>query len=170
MGLLKLAAEGSNVVPTILRLATVFGLSPRPRFDLVVNRMTAHAVREGVIKILGGDQWRPNIHVSDVSRAILGVLRTPLEKVGGAVLNVGDNSLNMTVQAIGEAVAREVTSVRIDRDPTSVDARNYRVSFDRIRSVLGFEAATSLARGIRELSEFLRANPLDFRDPRFNNS
>lgn len=169
-GLFKLADDSSNFSPTILRLATVFGLSPRPRFDLVVNRMSALAVRQGRITVLGGDQWRPSVHVSDVARAILATLRAPIEQTSGQTFNVGDNRLNMTVRAIGEAVAREIPGTQIGWERGSVDARDYRVSFDRIRGALGFEATVSLSDGIREISEFLRRTAIDVRDPRFNNS
>jgi nucleoside-diphosphate-sugar epimerase len=169
-GLLRLVDENANFAPTILRLATVFGLSLRPRFDLVVNRLTAHAVRKGTITIFGGSQWRPNVHVSDVGRAVASVLHAPLEQVRGGIVNVGDNDLNMTVEAIGEAVAREISGTRVDHELTTADDRNYRVSFDRIRRLVDFRASTTLAQGIREISDFLRAHDVDYRAPRFNNS
>src|SRR5690349_11749380 len=82
--------------PTILRFATVFGLSARPRFDLVVNLLTAKAVQEGVITIFNGEQWRPFIHVQDVAQAVVDVFLAPLESVSGEIFNVGDERLNYT--------------------------------------------------------------------------
>lgn len=167
--LLVLAKEHPNLCPTILRLGTVFGHSPRPRFDLVVNRMTAHAVREGVIPVCGGDQWRPTIHVGDVARAIVAVLRSPVPLVSGRVFNVGDNRMNLRIRDLGESVAREVPGAKVQIRTDGADRRNYRVSFDRVRSVLGFETRTTLREGIAEVSHYLTSSTVDFRLPQFNN-
>ncbi len=168
--LLSLAREHVNFSPTVLRLATVFGVSPRPRFDLVVNRMTAHALRDGMVTIFGGEQWRPSLHVSDVARAVLMVLQAPLEAVGSQVFNVGDNHMNFQIKELGRSVAEAIPGTRIVVQPGATDARDYRVCFNRIRSTIGFEARTTLAQGITELRDYLRAHPVDFRLPRFNNS
>ena len=168
-GLVELAERSVNFSPVLLRLATVFGWSLRPRFDLVVNRMTAQAVRDGTITIFGGEQWRPNIHVSDVSRAILAVLQAPVVDISCRALNVGDNDLNYQVREIGESVARGVVGTRIQLEVDNTDKRDYRVSFDAIRELLGFEASVSLSDGIREISEFLDLESVDFHHPRYNN-
>ena len=131
--------------------------------------MTAQAVRDGTITIFGGEQWRPNIHVSDVSRAILAVLQAPVVDISCRALNVGDNDLNYQVREIGESVARGVVGTRIQLEVDNTDKRDYRVSFDAIRELLGFEASVSLSDGIREISEFLDLESVDFHHPRYNN-
>ena len=88
-GILSLSDD--NFSPCILRMGTLYGLSPRMRFDLVVNVLTMKALTEKKIKIFGGDQWRPLVHVSDVARAIVLVLKAPISKVGNQIFNVGNN-------------------------------------------------------------------------------
>jgi nucleoside-diphosphate-sugar epimerase len=90
--------------PTILRFATVFGHSPRPRFDLVVNLLTAKAYKDGIITIFNGEQWRPFIHVDDVAKAVLCVLTSPQELVSGEIFNVGDSRLNHTLTEIAQKI------------------------------------------------------------------
>jgi nucleoside-diphosphate-sugar epimerase len=166
----RLADESAAFSPTILRLATVFGLSPRPRFDLVVNRMTAHAVREGKVTVRGGSQWRPNVHVDDVARAVMAVVRAPLDAVRGRVLNVGDDGLNYRIGDLGELIAAEVPGARVEVVPEDGERRDYRVSFARIRSLLDYKAEHSIQDGVRELREFLETGAVDFRGPEFSNS
>ena len=91
-----LEAKCDTFHPTILRFATVFGLGYRPRFDLVVNLLTAKAHQEGVITIFNGQQWRPFIHVRDLVEAIVLILETPVRMVSGEVFNIGDSVLNHT--------------------------------------------------------------------------
>jgi nucleoside-diphosphate-sugar epimerase len=166
-GLLDL--RDADFHPVILRLATVFGMSPRPRFDLVVNLFTARAVVEGKITVIGGSQWRPFIHVSDVARAISKCLRRPLTSVDGQTFNVGSNRENHTIQEIGEVIRRSVPQASLEIEDTP-DPRNYRVSFDKIRAVLGFEPQISVARGVAELRDALRAGVVgDYRSPEYSN-
>src|SRR6202022_4718239 len=89
-----LDAHSDSFYPVILRLATVFGLSYRPRFDLVVNLLTAKARVEGLITIFNGTQWRPFIHVQDVADGMMQVLNAPLDVVSGEFYNVGDERMN----------------------------------------------------------------------------
>ncbi len=174
---LKIAAEralkelaDSNFRPTILRLSTVFGPSPRPRFDLVVNLLTAKALREGKITIFGGDQWRPNVHVADVAETIVHVLEAPLEAVGGEVFNVGADENNHTIEEIGRLVKQHVPTAALLIDEQSVDRRDYRVSFEKLKTTLGFTPRRSVSEGIKEISSFLTTHPeLDYTDARFSN-
>jgi len=147
--LLELSGEDFN--PIILRLATVFGLSPRPRFDLVVNLLAAKAVKEGEITIFGGDQWRPFVHVTDVARAMIRCLQAPLESVKGQIFNVGHDEQNYTIRQIGEMVHRIVPEARLTSNGDDKDRRNYRVSFSKIHRRLGFSCHTTLEAGAREI-------------------
>lgn len=156
--------------PTVLRLATVFGLSPRPRFDLVVNLVSAMAVKEGTCAIFGGDQWRPFIHVSDVARAMITVLRAPEQAVAGQIYNVGDDRNNMQLREVGDLIEKLVPSAQVIRKEDDVDRRNYRVSFQKIREQLGFGCTRDVASGIREIRDAIQAGQIpDFRDVRHSN-
>src|SRR5262249_53311880 len=160
-----LDAKSRTFHPTILRFATVFGLAPRPRFDLVVNLLTARAIQEGVITIYNGDQWRPFIHVSDVAAAVVETLAAPVEAVSGEILNVGDERLNFTLAQIAEKIRQQISNTRVQFVENS-DRRNYRVSFQKIRDCLGFAARCSVEQGILEIKRaFERGEILDYRDP-----
>jgi len=141
--------------PTILRFATVFGLSPRMRFDLVVNILAAKAVREGKITIFGGDQWRPLVHVKDIAEAILKTLEAPIETVRGEVFNVGSSENNHTINGIGKIINENVPSAEVVLEEKDVDKRNYKVDFSKINTVLGFKAKFTVADGVKEIMEAL---------------
>jgi nucleoside-diphosphate-sugar epimerase len=144
-----------DFVVTILRFATVFGHSRRPRFDLVGNLFTAQAVNNGLLTVIGPDQWRPFIHVRDLARAVVLVLTSPTYAVHGQIFNVGDKRLNMTIlqlaQGVKDIVERGGREVEITVSESVEDRRNYAVSFEKIRSILGFEAETLLEGGINEM-------------------
>jgi len=155
--------------PTILRFATVFGLAPRPRFDLVVNLLTAKAMQEGLITIYNGDQWRPFIHVNDVASAVVDTLGAPLEAVTGETFNVGEDRLNFTLAQIAEKIRTHVPHTRIEYVENS-DRRNYRVSFRKIKDCLGFAARYSVDDGILEIKHaFERGEILNYRHSFYSN-
>lgn len=173
----KIAAEralldlrGPDFHPVILRLGTVFGLSPRPRFDLVVNLLTARAVVEREILVMGGHQWRPFVHVSDVARAMAQCLRAPLESVDCETFNVGSDSENYTIQQVGEVILQCVPGASLNVVKEQADPRNYRVSFAKMRTILGFEGRTGLLEGVAELRDALAAGAVtDYRNPQYSN-
>jgi nucleoside-diphosphate-sugar epimerase len=139
---------------TVLRFATVFGHSARPRFDLVGNLFTAQAMTDGLITVIGPQQWRPFIHVRDLARAIVKVLKANPMLVQNQIFNVGDKRLNMTILQLAEGVqkvCRRYRDVQVSVSDNVQDRRNYAVSFEKIRSMLGFEAATLLDDGIQEM-------------------
>jgi nucleoside-diphosphate-sugar epimerase len=144
-----------------LRTATVYGVAPRMRFDLVVNIMTLHAWRKGRILVLGGgQQWRPLIHVSDVAHAFLLTLQAPVEVVNRAVFNVGDNAQNYQVRDVAEIVRRVVPNTLIEDVPDDPDNRSYRVAFDKAAAVLGFRATHTVADGASEVLQGLQSGRL----------
>ena len=138
--------------PIILRFATVFGLAPRPRFDLVVNLLTAKARQEGIITIYNGEQWRPFIHVDDIARAIVETLYAPLQNVSGEIFNVGDDRLNFTLGQIANKIRDHFPDTKIQEVENS-DRRNYRVSFAKIRNQIGFECNLNIDDGVREIAQ-----------------
>ncbi|HLD33171.1 MAG TPA: NAD-dependent epimerase/dehydratase family protein [Candidatus Nanoarchaeia archaeon] len=175
-GKLKVAAENGltemmdeNFSPTILRLSTVFGMSHRPRFDLVVNLLTAQAVSQGEITIFGGDQWRPNVHVSDVAETITALLECPIEDVGGKIFNVGSEENNHTITEIGELIKTAVPSVSIIMDKSQIDRRDYRVSFDLLHRTIKIKMK-SVEYGINEVKEAITSGKIkDYTHIRYNN-
>jgi nucleoside-diphosphate-sugar epimerase len=140
-------AKGSLLSPTILRLATVYGLAPRMRFDLAVNLLTREAALKKSLSIHSGEQWRPLVHVSDVAGAISLALSKPLGEVGGEVFNVGTNDQNVKFKDLGELIRDTVPGSEMRLVPGEPDLRDYRVSFDKI-AALGFKAEVSLRDGI----------------------
>ena len=164
-----LDARSDTFHPTILRFATVFGLSYRPRFDLVVNLLTAKARQEGVITIYNGQQWRPFIHVRDLGEAILSVLDAPVGLVSGEVFNVGDARLNHTLSQVAAIVRDEFPSVRVEHVENS-DRRNYRVSFQKLYKRTGFQARCTLRDGVRELNKAFDCGLItDYKNLKYNN-
>src|SRR5438874_4429661 len=168
---LLLGPEGECCV-TVLRFATVFGHSRRPRFDLVANLFTAQAVNDGRITLMGPSQWRPFVHVRDLARAIVAVLDADPERMRGQVFNVGDRRLNMTIGQLARLVQETVSRARRVEvvELPSKDLRNYAVSFEKIRRELGFEAETLMETGIDEIvAEFNKGTYGHYRDPIYSN-
>jgi nucleoside-diphosphate-sugar epimerase len=164
-----LEAKSESFHPTILRLATVFGYSYRPRFDLVVNLLAARAHHEETITIFNGSQWRPFLHVRDVAAGILEVLKAPVQIVSGEVFNLGDSRFNYTLAGVAE-VMREVFPATAVEHVDNADRRNYRVSFDKVRNMVGFRNKVTLIEGIRELKEAFETGAVaDYTDSSYHN-
>ena len=156
--------------PCIFRLSTVYGLSPRMRFDLVVNIMTAKAVKEGTIKVFGGDQYRPNVHVADVARAIILALEAPIEKVGGQVFNVGSEKQNYKIEEIAKIVQKGIHGSKITTEGSNVDLRDYKVNFEKIRSTLGFAPEMTIEKAVVEIKKALEDRSIaEYSDKRYHN-
>jgi nucleoside-diphosphate-sugar epimerase len=152
------ALNGPDFAVTCLRFATIYGISGRTRFDLVINLLCAKAVRDRLITVYGADQWRPFVHVSDVARAITMTLQAPTAMVAGEAFNVGSDAQNYTLGEVAELIQRQVPDAEITSDDTFVDKRNYRVSFAKVRSRLGFEPAWTVQRGISQVVALVRSN------------
>ena len=136
-------------VTLVLRPSTVCGYSPRLRLDLTVNILTNHAVNNSKIKVFGGQQMRPNIHIKDMVRIYLNSLEWPDEAINGKIYNVGNE--NFTVSEIAEKV-RAIIGPDIDIVTTPTDDnRSYRVSSAKIKRELGFVAEHSVEEAIRDL-------------------
>lgn len=164
-----LRMKNKDFHPVILRLGTVFGMSPRPRFDLVVNLLTAQALKEGNITIFQGEQWRPNVHVYDVSKAIIASLKAPSGLVSGEIFNVGSTDMNFQIKQIGEKIKEFLPETIINVQESSEDKRDYRVNFQKIYKVLGYETQHSLAEGIQEIIQFFKTNDINYKEDRFSN-
>jgi nucleoside-diphosphate-sugar epimerase len=156
----KLSDRAFNV--TVLRNATVFGLSPRMRFDLVINLMTLHAVEKGMITVMGGGrQWRPLVHVTDVARAFRAMLEAPKDVINGQIFNVGLTNLQIRSLAF---IVRETLPipVTINTAPDNADKRNYNVSFAKAKRMIDFEAKMSVEEGVKEIYDALKYGRVEF--------
>lgn len=164
-----LAAKTDSFAPTVLRLGTLFGLSPRMRFDLVVNLFVARAISAGRITLVNEDQWRPFLHVQDAERAMLACLEAPAGVVAGEIFNVGAPNLNLKIEELGRAVALAIPNTEIVRIENG-DRRSYRVSFNKIERALGFKCEKTLQFGIEEICAAIRSGAIeDFTTEQFNN-
>jgi nucleoside-diphosphate-sugar epimerase len=160
--------SAKELKPTILRLATVFGSSPRMRFDLAINVMTKNAyVGRRITVDGGGRQWRPFVHVRDVARAFELALTSDESKVAGEVFNVGSSANNIQILNLAFRVRDAVPGTEIVHAPTDPDLRDYNVSFEKIERVLGYHAEKTIDDGIREVLGALREGGVDPDDRRW---
>jgi nucleoside-diphosphate-sugar epimerase len=167
---LLMAAADPRFCPTALRFGTFYGLSPRPRFDLVVNLLVAKAVREGSISIFGGSQWRPFLHVEDGADAIIACLQAPVDVVSGQAFNVGSDEQNHTLSEVAELIRSQVPGVEVVTREAAAAEANYHVSFAKIRRQLAFRPRHTLADGIREIIAAVQSDAIpDYRATRYNN-
>ena len=152
--LVKLTGDG--FAPIRLRSATVFGVSPRMRFDLVVNTMTLKAVTDGLIRVMGGGlQWRPLIHVQDLVKAYLLCLGPQGEALEGHAFNVVGSNIQMG--ELGLTIQRCVGQSDLELVPDAADPRSYRVSGARFVEATGFAPDWSLEQGIDEIQDAVRS-------------
>lgn len=150
-GLLKMA--DSQFSPVILRNATVFGPSPRMRFDLAVNNLSGIAWTDGEIKMESdGNPWRPFIHVQDVALAFLCALEAPKADVHKQIFNVGETRSNYQIKDIAKVISKLLPGCRVSLNKNGADHRNYRVNFDKIQKHLPrFKCSETVEDGVREL-------------------
>lgn len=156
--------------PVFLRNATAFGLSPRMRFDIVLNNLAGLAWTTGKISMTSdGSPWRPLVHVADICSAIVAVLEAPRESVCGEIFNVGDDRQNYRVREIAEAVAETFPGCELEFGENDGDSRSYRVSFAKIGQRLpSFRCERDVRFGAREfraLFERIALTDQDFKSP-----
>ena len=163
--LLNGAQKETGICPTVLRFSTVYGISPRMRFDLTVNEFAKEIALGKALTIFGEQFWRPYCHVSDYSRAVLAVLQAEESVVGSNVFNVGDTSQNYTKKMLVDELLRQVPDARVEYVHRDDDPRDYRVRFDKIRDVLGFHVSKTVPEGIADVLSCIRSgvirNPQD---------
>ncbi len=144
-----------NLCPTVLRFATAYGLSGRMRFDLTVNEFIKELALGRTLEVFGGEFWRPYCHVVDLARAVLLVLTTDQHHVAGEVFNVGDTGENYQKRMIVEEVKKILPQAEVRYVKKAEDPRDYRVSFEKIKSRLGFTITRRVPDGIREVKQAL---------------
>jgi nucleoside-diphosphate-sugar epimerase len=148
----KLADETFS--PTYLRPATAYGLSPRMRFDIVLNNLVAFAVTNGSIYLKSdGSPWRPIVHIEDISRAFISVLEAPRERVFNEAFNVGQTAHNYRIREIAQVVAEVVPNAELAFAPDAgPDTRCYRVSFEKIaKAVPAFQPQWDERKGAEQI-------------------
>src|SRR3989338_4831156 len=149
-----LSMMDENFSPCFLRKATIFGLSPRMRFDLVINTLTKSAVIKKKINVFGGGkQWRPLLHVEDAADAYINILEAPIEKIKGQAFNVGSDDLNYQMEPLARCVEKCIPGTEVDIVLDDPDKRSYNVSFDKIVNVLNFKTKKTVEFGIREIAD-----------------
>ena len=144
--------------PTSLRFSTVYGLSPRMRFDLTVNEFTKDLALGKELIIFGEQFWRPYCHVKDFSNAFITVLNSPNEKVAYNVFNVGDTKENYTKQMIVNEIKKVLPNSKIKYVKKNEDPRDYRVNCDKIKKELGFKISMTVPDGIKEIKRVIQEN------------
>ena len=162
-----------SFTPTFLRCATAYGVSPRLRFDIVLNNLVAWAFTSGKVMLKSdGTPWRPIVHIEDISRAFLAVLSAPPEVVRAQAFNIGRDDQNYRIREIAEIVKETVPGCEVAfAEGAGPDKRNYRADFSKIARVLpSFQPQWDARKGARQLYEAYKAIGLkltDFEGPRY---
>jgi nucleoside-diphosphate-sugar epimerase len=163
-------SKTKKLCATSLRFATVFGVSPRMRFDLTVNEFTMEMLTRKSLKVFGERFWRPYVHVRDAARGILAVLEAEPGKVACRVFNVGDTGQNFTKKQLVELIAAQAPEAVVEYVEKGEDPRDYRVCFDRIKQELGFSITRTVADGIAEVAQLVKSGVItDFQNPEYRN-
>ena len=142
-----LAFKSKECCPVILRLSTVYGDSPRKRFDLVANRFILMAIKKIKISLFGASSWRPFISTNDVSRILIKVLKADNKKVRNQIFNVGGDKENYRILDIVKTIKRHIP-INFEFTKKVEDTRNYKVSFNKIKKVLKFTPKDNLKKMI----------------------
>jgi len=162
--------KNKDFCPVALRFSTVYGISPRMRFDLTVNEFTKEIALGRELVIFGEKFWRPYCHVKDFSRAFITILKAAKEKVEYNVFNVGDTKENYTKQMLVDEIVKIIPEAKIKYVEKNEDPRDYRVNCDKFKEELGFEVSLTVLDGIREIKEIVQTGLIqDPEDQRYYN-
>lgn len=165
-----LGMKDESFLPVVLRFGTIYGLSGRTRFDLVVNLLAAKALVDGEFTVFGSDQWRPFVHVDDASRAVLLATEATRRDLNRMIFNVGSDDQNLTLAQVGALVVQKVPTAKMKIVNENVDKRNYRVNFRRIREDLGFLPLWSVSDGVDQVLHAIRSGAVrDYRISKYSN-
>ena len=156
--------------PTILRLATVCGPSFRNRFDLVVNTFARNAFFSNKIKINGGSQWRPNVHVDDVADAIIKIIEAPIEKVENQIFNLCNDTQNFMISELAEKTKKVFPECKIIKSYKNFDKRDYKVLSKKIKKHLNYKATKTVDDVLIEFKKIFKKNKnLKHKKKKFSN-
>ncbi len=161
--------KSSNFITTTLRPSTVCGYAPRQRLDVVVNILTNHAYHNREIKVFGGEQLRPNIHINDMVESYIALINAPTDKINGEIFNVGfkNQTVNELADDVKKVIGADVNIVKSISD----DNRSYHVSSAKINSILGFKTKFTVKDAVTDLKKAFETNllPNSFDDKRYYN-
>jgi len=159
-----------NFCPTALRFATAYGISPRMRFDLTVNEFTKDAALGRELTIFGEQFWRPYCNVEDIANACILVLESEPDKVYKNVFNVGDTRENYQKKMLAKELKKLIPDLKIKYVKKDEDPRDYKVSFEKIKNVLGFQITKTVPQGMEEIIRVIKDNIIrDPDNPRYSN-
>lgn len=157
----------NNFTVTVLRQATVYGFSPRMRFDLAINGMVMGFYKNGKIPILrDGTQWRPFVHIKDTSMAFITVMNAEKDIVNKQIFNVGSNEQNCQIFQLAKLVAETMEQEFRYEWYGSPDNRSYRINFDKIKNLLKFKCNYTIQDGVKEIYNALKDGKIDPNDPK----
>ena len=154
--------------PCVLRFATAYGLSPRMRFDLLLQEFIRDALVDKKISIFGPNHWRPLVHVDDIASSCIAAIENS-GNISGEVYNVGDNEQNYTKKDLAKMVQKHIPSSTVEITKSKRDPRSYKVSFDKIRKKLNFKVSKTVEDGISEILNKIKDGELDPRYSEFLN-
>ena len=147
--------KSSEISKTVLRFSTVYGASPRLRFDLTVNEFTRDVSLKQELLIFGEQFWRPYCHVYDLANSVSLVLESDAKLVNNQVFNVGDTAENYTKKMLVDEIGKIIPNMQVKYVEKNEDPRDYRVNFDKIREVLGFKITKTVPNGIKEIDKII---------------
>ena len=153
----------------ILRFATAHGLSPRMRFDLLVQEFLHDALVDKKISIFGEDFWRPLIHVDDMASACISVVDASSNTISGQIFNVGSSNENYTKKQLANIIQKHVSDIKIEIVKSKTDPRNYKVSFDKIKRILNFQPKRTVENSVVEILSKIEDGTVDPRQSEFSN-
>ena len=141
--------SSQNFITTTIRPSTVCGYAKRQRLDLVVNILTNHAYHNRLIKVFGGDQLRPNVHIEDMVDSYIAIINADVKKINGEIFNVGfkNQTVNELANDVREIIGEDVKIIKTD----SNDNRSYHVSSEKIKEILGFQTKYTVKDSVRDL-------------------
>jgi nucleoside-diphosphate-sugar epimerase len=155
---LEVLSRSDNGLKTCcLRFATVYGASPRMRFDLTVNEFTRDVCLDRDLVVFGEQFWRPYVHVRDAARSVVMALEAPTEVMSGEVFNVGKTSENYRKLDLVELLRERIPTMQVEFVHRDEDPRDYKVSFDKVEQQLGFTTERSVFDGIDEVIALMRS-------------
>ena len=162
--------NNSNKFQTcILRFATAHGLSPRMRFDLLVQEFLRDALVDKKISIFGEDFWRPLIHVDDMANACISVVDASSNIISGQIFNVGGSNENYTKKQLASIIQKHISDIKIEIVKSKTDPRNYKVSFDKIKRILNFQPKRTVENSVVEILSKIEDGTVDPRQSEFSN-
>ena len=164
-----LSTKNSSFEPSILRFATAHGLSPRMRFDLLLQEFLRDAILDKKIKIYGPNFWRPLAHVDDISNACITAIKSSKDVISGEIYNVGHTTENYTKKMLAEIIQEFVPLTEIEIIESKRDLRTYKVSFDKIKNNLKFISKKTIRNSISDILSEIEKGSLDPKASEFSN-